>query len=92
MLLNLVVLRAERPSELVGFYEALGLRFTAEKHGDGPDHYSCVAGATTLEIYPAAGGESSAATRIGFAVDDVRQACAAAARFGSVLSAPGGTR
>lgn len=33
-------------------YEALGCRFTAEQHGDGPLHYSASVGSLVLELYP----------------------------------------
>jgi hypothetical protein len=37
---------------LKGFFEGLGLKFVLEKHGDGPEHFSCQVGEKVLEIYP----------------------------------------
>ncbi len=35
------------------FYETLGLNFILEKHGDGPEHFSCKIGeGLMLELYP----------------------------------------
>ncbi len=34
------------------FYEALGLAFVEEQHGDGPRHYACERNGCVLEIYP----------------------------------------
>lgn len=34
------------------FYEKLGLRFVAEKHGSGQPHYACNLNGTILELYP----------------------------------------
>ena len=36
------------------FYETLGLRFVAEKHGNGPSHFACdFGGRFAIELYPA---------------------------------------
>ncbi|OYW39879.1 MAG: hypothetical protein B7Z35_03050 [Hydrogenophilales bacterium 12-61-10] len=51
--LSLVVLRFADLDLAGRFYAALGLRLTKEKHGSGPDHYSCQLGSVVLELYPA---------------------------------------
>jgi hypothetical protein len=89
--LNLLVLRADKPEALVPFYEALGVRFDIERHGKGPEHYSGRCGDALLEIYPMLGGGSTVATRLGFVVDDVAQACLVAGAFGSILKEPSET-
>lgn len=50
---SLVVLRFADLDLAGRFYAALGLRLTKEKHGSGPDHYSCQLGPVVLELYPA---------------------------------------
>jgi len=91
-LLNLLVLRADKPDELVPFYEALGVTFKVERHGKGPEHYSGACGEALLEIYPSLPGESTAATRLGFIVDDVEQVCLAAGSLGSIVKEPSHTQ
>ena len=53
--LTLVVLRSPDIDRLKAFYEALGLALTAERHGNGPDHYSATLGSTIIEFYPGNG-------------------------------------
>ena len=54
------------------FYELLGFRFTNERHGSGPEHYSAQVGGTVFEIYPRQGADDSAASvRLGFVVESV---------------------
>lgn len=50
---DVLVIRGD-VNRLKGFFEGLGLRFVAEKHGDGPDHYACNlrVGGPVLELYP----------------------------------------
>lgn len=91
-LLNLLVLRADNPGDLVPFYEALGVSLKVERHGKGPDHYSGVCGEALLEIYPSLSGESTVATRLGFIVDDVERVCRAAGSIGRVIKEPSETQ
>jgi predicted enzyme related to lactoylglutathione lyase len=90
MQLNLLVLRARRPQSLVAFYERLGAVFVEERHGDGPIHHSARQGPAIFEIYPCFDeNRSTRATRIGFAVSDVDDACALALSVdGELVSAP----
>lgn len=58
--LQFLVLRSTRAEKVLAFYGALGLEFTAEKHGNGPSHYACELGGLVLEIYPRRPGEMDA--------------------------------
>jgi predicted enzyme related to lactoylglutathione lyase len=72
----LVVVRADDPEAMARFYGALGLRFERERHGSGPEHHACRVGGTIFEIYPKSPkGESTTATRLGFGVPNVDEAC-----------------
>lgn len=51
--LSLLVIRAQDIERTRQFYELLGLQFTREKHGSGPEHYAAtLRGGTVFEIYP----------------------------------------
>jgi len=65
--MNLLVLYTAHLEECRAFYSELGLEFTAEQHGDGPEHYAAVlADGTVIELYPArAGRETGDALRLG---------------------------
>lgn len=77
----LVVLRCRDLPASRRFYEALGIAFTAERHGTGPEHWSSRIGATVLEFYPG-GATGPSVGRIGFRVADVALALRAAAAAG----------
>jgi catechol 2,3-dioxygenase-like lactoylglutathione lyase family enzyme len=67
MRLNLLVLRCRDIVATRAFYEGMGigLLFTQEQHGAGPDHYSAqLDGGLVLELYPAKGDTDN--TRLGF--------------------------
>jgi lactoylglutathione lyase len=86
--ITLIVLRCRDLAASKRFYEALGLSFVAERHGGGPDHWSCVVGDLVFELYPAGQGAATA-TRLGFRVRDVASAAQAAVRAGGGPSARG---
>jgi predicted enzyme related to lactoylglutathione lyase len=90
MQLSHLVLRAVEPERLAGFYEALGLAFHPEKHGNGPEHVSAELGVGVLEIYPLKEGQPpTTGLRLGFVVPDLRAACiAATAAAGRLVSQP----
>ncbi|MCX6714796.1 MAG: hypothetical protein NTX72_03205 [Candidatus Uhrbacteria bacterium] len=51
--LNLVVIYTAKLEEVKAFYEKLGIKFVAEKHGNGPEHFSATfANRVLFEIYP----------------------------------------
>lgn len=65
---SLIVIRAEDPERVAHFYGAMGLRFTRESHGKGPDHMACSLDGFVFEIYPRGGADHTRATRLGFTV------------------------
>ena len=53
MTLTLIVLYTQQMQVVCAFYEILGLEFTSEKHGTGPEHFSTnLKNGVVLEIYP----------------------------------------
>lgn len=69
---NLLVLRSPDIHRAARFYRELGLLFTVERHGSGPEHYSSSVDGFVFELYPLAPGSSpTTGTRIGFRVDSV---------------------
>lgn len=102
--ITLIVLRCRDLPASRHFYEALGIAFTADRHGTGPDHWSGRIGETVLELYPA-GAAAPSIGRLGFRIDDVETATSAvlaaggridrafdAARGSSVVVDPDGTK
>ncbi|MFT3765666.1 MAG: VOC family protein [Minicystis sp.] len=65
---SLVVLRCNDVATTRRFYEALGLVFSTEKHGSGPEHFSCRIGDTVVELYPAPAGAAPTLARLGLRV------------------------
>ncbi|MBP6859945.1 MAG: glyoxalase/bleomycin resistance/extradiol dioxygenase family protein [Candidatus Pacebacteria bacterium] len=70
--LSLLVFRTEKLEESRRFYEALlGIEFTKEKHGNGPEHYAALLPeGIVLELYP---GEPSR-VRLGFKIENLEAA------------------
>jgi catechol 2,3-dioxygenase-like lactoylglutathione lyase family enzyme len=67
--LSLAVIRSSNLEKSRAFYTALGLQLSKEKHGDGPEHYSCALGEAVFEIYPAKRNEKTTRQiRLGFCV------------------------
>lgn len=73
--ISLIVLYSADLNRSKAFYERLGLRFTPERHGQGPQHFSCHLGDSVFEIYPLK-KEALAQNkvRIGFFVPSVDEA------------------
>ena len=66
---TLLVLYSPRLEECRRFYEDLGLRFTSERHGQGPHHYAAVlADRSVFEIYPSSPGRETGAVRLGLTI------------------------
>ena len=87
--INLLVLRSKNPSRLIGFYQALGLNFVLEKHGNGPEHHACAIGGAVLEIYPCKNDSSmTSETRLGFLVTSMSEALANLPNDHEVVSPP----
>jgi hypothetical protein len=67
--LNLLVLYSSNVIACKAFYESLGLIFTTERHGEGPEHVAArLAGGVVLEIYPAGRKGPTGALRLGLNV------------------------
>lgn len=73
MQINLIVIRTDKPKELSGFYEQLGMRFDYHQHKNGPWHYSTEIGETVFEIYPLMRHQEAAdkSLRLGFTVENL---------------------
>jgi hypothetical protein len=64
--LNLLVLRCKDIELTRRFYETLGLTFTSQSHGTGPQHYACQTDGLVLELYPASERHPADSVRLGF--------------------------
>ncbi|MFF9035938.1 glyoxalase/bleomycin resistance/dioxygenase family protein [Streptomyces sp. NPDC014892] len=70
---TLLVLYSPQLEECRRFYQDLGLDFTAERHGQGPEHHAAVLGdGTVFELYPARPDRRTDALRLGLAVNGAR--------------------
>lgn len=63
----LVVVYTTQSDRLLPFYEGIGLIFTQERHGSGPNHYASVTDTLVFEIYPTDVTQKDS-TLLGFAV------------------------
>jgi catechol 2,3-dioxygenase-like lactoylglutathione lyase family enzyme len=86
--ISLIVLRSSDVAAARRFYKALGLVFRAEKHGSGPEHWSCPLGETTLELYPAGAQGVTTTLRLGLCVDDLPATLEALALIGARVDRP----
>lgn len=66
--LQLLVLRCRDVETSRRFYERLGLTFTKEKHGSGPEHYASTDAGFVLELYPVKEGDGPDNVRLGFSL------------------------
>lgn len=71
MKIALLVIRCKNIDVSKKFYERLGLRFVKEKHGNGPQHYSCEYQDCVFELYPNSSEEVSDNNRLGFKVSNL---------------------
>lgn len=71
MKISLLVIRCLDIDESKRFYEQLGLSFVKEKHGSGPEHYSCEYDGVVFELYPNKGEAPSDNSRLGFSVENL---------------------
>lgn len=87
---NLLVLRSLDIHRAARFYQTLGLSFTLERHGDGPEHYSSDVKGFVFELYPLAEGRPpTSGTRLGFRVESVDELVSLAQSIGAeVVVAP----
>jgi len=63
-----IVIRSKDVEALCRFYQALGMRFQQERHGDGPFHYASLINGAVLEIYPCKANETTDNCRLSFVV------------------------
>ncbi len=69
--LSLLVIRAQDIHRARQFYELLGLQFTSEKHGSGPEHFAAtLPGGTVFEIYPSRLDRPAGGLRLRLRVQD----------------------
>jgi len=80
--LTVLVLRCSDIERSRVFYERLGLRFVAEKHGSGREHYSTRIGSVVLELYPRTDADTRG-LRIGFSIRDLATTLEVLQRNGS---------
>ena len=86
--LNLLVIRSSDIEKSCTFYTALGLQFSKEKHGDGPEHYACVLGSTVVEIYPRknmSGKLPGVSAMFGFRVPSIESAIESIKKLGAEM-------
>lgn len=67
---TLLVLYTPQLEECRNFYARLGLAFTTEQHGHGPEHFAAVlADGTVFELYPSTPGRQTNTLRLGLAIE-----------------------
>jgi len=86
---NLLVLRSPDIHRAARFYQALGMLFTLEQHGDGPEHYSSSVNGYVFELYPLGPNRApTTSTRLGFSVDSVDELVPLVQATGAELVSP----
>jgi len=87
--LNLVVLRSSDIDRAAVFYREMGLLFTRQAHGSGPEHYSSEVSGLVFELYPLTPKSSpTTGTRIGFRVDSVDEVVTILSKIGAEVVTP----
>lgn len=71
MKISLLVIRCQDVEASKNFYQLLGMSFAKEKHGNGPEHYSCEHDGCVFELYPSKTKPPRENSRLGFKVQDV---------------------
>lgn len=79
-----IVLRCADLSASRRYYEALGLTFVEEQHGNGPRHLSCDLDGVVLELYPA-GKSAPEPLRFGLYTADLEAALNALRELGAEM-------
>lgn len=69
--ISLLVIRCRDLEASKNFYQLLGMSFTKEKHGNGPEHYSCEQDDCIFELYPNKGVPPNDSLRLGFKTQSV---------------------
>jgi catechol 2,3-dioxygenase-like lactoylglutathione lyase family enzyme len=86
--LSLVVIRVADLDRAQHFYETLGLRFSRERHGSGPEHLAAQLSGVVFEVYPQGTKPSTAGVRLGFRVPSVPRSVAALERLRAAVQTP----
>ena len=86
--MNLTVLRSPNIDRASEFYLEIGLLFTKNRHGNGPEHYTSSVNGFVFEIYPIDKHPPTIGTRIGFSVDDVDSIVPMLVAIGAELISP----
>jgi lactoylglutathione lyase len=86
--LNLIVIRVSDLDRAQQFYEALGLQFSRERHGSGPEHLAAQSSNVVFELYPLRNQPSTAGVRLGFHVASVSSSLAALNRLRARVQSP----
>lgn len=86
--LNLVVIRVSDLDASRRFYEGLGIQFSLEQHGNGPQHLAAELPGMVFEIYPRGNGPTTAGVRLGFRVESVAAAVSAVQQLGAEIASP----
>jgi catechol 2,3-dioxygenase-like lactoylglutathione lyase family enzyme len=86
--MNLTVLRSPNIDRASEFYSEMGLLFTKNRHGNGPEHYTSSVNGFVFEIYPIGKHPPTIGTRIGFSVDDVDSIVPMLVAIGAELISP----
>ncbi|MBX2857864.1 MAG: hypothetical protein KTR17_04310 [Cellvibrionaceae bacterium] len=71
MNLSLLVIRCKDLEASKNFYVALGLSFTKEQHGDGPEHFASEINGIVFELYPHNNNSLLDKSRLGFKVNNL---------------------
>jgi catechol 2,3-dioxygenase-like lactoylglutathione lyase family enzyme len=92
-LLNLIVIRVADVAASRRFYETVGLRFSSERHGDGPEHLAADFGGVIFEIYPRGQSQLTSGLRLGFRVSSVATTVSSLEQIGAkIVSRPAGSQ
>jgi len=80
--LYLLVIRVADVVRTKEMYELLGLVFSREQHGSGPEHFAAVLNGVVFEIYPQKNRlEQDRGVRLGFRVESVDRVLESLAKF-----------
>ena len=84
--LTLLVLKTRQVDRLLAFYQALGIEFAEEQHGQGPCHHAGHLGAVVIEIYPLTDEVTvDSSTRLGFSVSDLAEVVRGLEGIGTII-------
>jgi Predicted enzyme related to lactoylglutathione lyase len=80
--LYLIVIRVADVERAKQLYKTLGLAFSREQHGSGPEHFAAVLGGVVFEIYPQKHPlEQERGVRLGFRVESVDRTLESLVKF-----------